>query len=675
MHFIGVLLAMVVAFYPAALMAQAVQVEEGVEAIEKDELPLSPEEQFIFAEEELVTVATKRAIAVREAPANVTVISHDEIMRSPEFSIPEILRRIAGMDVVTPTAAESIVSPRGFANTLVDGDRIAVLVDGRSVLFEPIGGTIFSSLPLSRYDIKRIEVIKGPMSSIHGNRALLGVINIVTYDPDETKTVLGAGGGMFKTGSGDFINAGEFGEGVWYKIAATYERADSFDNYTGTGRNKDLEKIGATGMIDIKPNDKLRARVTAGFSDSDLTLALLGLTDWSLRDGFAMGDFSYDFDKGGVFTMKSWWRRMNFSSSNFLSMGFPSTNFDNVAAELRHTWEYQVRDWLKNTMTYGFEYNFLTTAARGYFPGAEDLHSFAGFIQNEMRLWDKLLFTAGWRVDYQKDFTGLKNSAHGSLVYLAHPRYWVRGSFSTAFSMPSYFRYFYDIRNITGYLPGVNVDILGNKNLNAEKILYADIGNTVLPLDWLKINADIFYYRMTNIIASQLNFTSPTTAQVDLINQGGANAFGGELGVEAEVYKGVNLYANWAYERMRGFSGNSNMASNLGNPRNKVNAGVRYRSNFGFLASLDFHWIEAHQAIAAVIPTTTAGSVAYVDDQFILNAKLSYQPIKDRLEISIIANNILNDNTAQVPVLDPVLNVRLAERPHFRLLGAVSYTF
>jgi outer membrane receptor for ferrienterochelin and colicin len=321
------------------------------------------------------------------------------------------------------------------------------------------------------------------------------------------------------------------------------------------------------------------------------------------------------------------------------------------------------------------EYNLQTSQKTAYFPDSEALHSLAAFLQNELKLWQKLIFTVGFRSDYQWRFTKLKNSAHGSLVILLHPKYSIRASVSNAFNTPSYSDFFYDIQGITDFLPGIDVDLMGNRNLGAENILYAEVGNTITPKPWLKLSADLFYYNLKDMIVSQVDFTSPTTADVTAINQGAVQTVGGEIGVEAEVYKGVNLYANWAYLQMWPSNNNVISADNLGNPFNKVNAGIRYKSNFGLLASLDFHWVQAHEAQAGVLPNTATAAVVDVDDVFLLNMKLAYQPIEDHLEIWAIANNILNDKTAQVPPLDPLLNKRLAERQHFRVLGGISYTF
>ncbi len=630
----------------------------------------SPEEMLLFSDEERISIATKHETTLSEAPANVAVISHDEIARSPELSIPEIIRRVAGMDVVTVTAAESDLSAHGFVRTASDSDRVAVLIDGRDAGLASLGTTIFSSLPVSRYDIKRIEIIKGPMSSLHGDRAFLGTINIVTFNPEETHTVLAGGGGMFKDGRGDVINAGKFTDGLWYKLSADYERADSLDAPAGIGRTKDLETIGATGMIDWRPDDRTQVRLTSGFSNSDLALQIAGITPWSLRDGFVMGDARHDFGLPGELSTKIWWRRYKFSTDDPFAQELPQGTFDNVSAEVHDTIDIQANDWFRNVTTAGFEYRLLTT---GSVANADDLHTLAGYLQSQFRFWEKLLITGGYRLDYQKGFAGANNSFHGSIVWKAHPKYTAKLGMSHAFNTPTFTNFFLNAPATA--FGGFTVSAMGNRALESENILYFEFMNEIRPLEWMTVTADFFYYRMKDLIVPQVTLSTPTTAAVTFANQGGAEAFGGEAGIEARPVKGLTLYTNWAYEHMRPVLGSTYTTENLGNPKNKVNAGVRYASDFGLFANVDFSWVQAHQAQAGAFFNFDTTPSVNIGDSYLLSARLGYQPLKDRLELAVIANNILNDNTPQIPQMDPVLNVRMAERPAFRLLGTISYTF
>ena len=238
-----------------AEISQSAAAPEARPPDEEGALP-SPEEQLYFAREEmLVTGPAKRPVRADEAPANVTVITHEDIVQSGVQNLGEIFRRVPGMDVVQISQSETEVSARGFAGSPLDGGRLSIMIDGRTFYLEFLGDAIWSQFPVPLSDIKRIEVIKGPMSSLYGNRALLGIINIVTYKPDETRTLIGAGGGQFKYAEGDFINAGAFSDSkrAWYKISGVYARADDLDGYSGTGHHKDREDLSGLGELSFGP--------------------------------------------------------------------------------------------------------------------------------------------------------------------------------------------------------------------------------------------------------------------------------------------------------------------------------------------------------------------------------------------------------------------------------------
>ena len=108
---------------------------------EEGPLP-SPEEQLYFAREELlVTGASKRPVRADEAPANVTVITHEDIIQSGVQNLGEIFRRVPGMDVVQVSQSETEVSARGFADSPIDG--------GAAALAGP-GGDSFDDLRVAR---------------------------------------------------------------------------------------------------------------------------------------------------------------------------------------------------------------------------------------------------------------------------------------------------------------------------------------------------------------------------------------------------------------------------------------------------------------------------------------------------------------------------------------------
>ena len=630
----------------------------------------SVEEELYFSEEEMVTGPTKREVPLAEAPANVTVITHEDIIQSGALNLGEVFRRVAGMDVVTITAGDTQVSARGFVGNVAENNRMSVMIDGMTFYLEFLGGTLWGQFPVPLDDIKRIEVIKGPMSSLYGNRAMLGIINIVTYDPEETRTKIGGGGGRFRMATGEFIHAGKFADGYWYKITGAYNRSDEFSDAGGDGRTKDREDLALQGRLSFQPFDATKFELTGWIVQSTERLDTIGLNRWDNRRSTVDGKFKQDLGRWGDIFFQTYWER-NSGSSPTLGIGTPVV-VDSVDSEIRHSIALDFTSHIMNTTTYGFNYRYINSDN----PLVNALNNLGGFFQNETRFYDRVILTAGMRIDYQKDFSGTNISAQGDIVFLIHPRYTLRLGTATAFATPTLLEYFTGLDTPVVNIPPITtVRITGNRNLNAERILYFDIGNTIRPIDGMRLHAEFFYYRLNDLIIPTLFFPDPTTLTFSFINGGGARAMGCEIGIDEDITDWLTGYANWSFQDFKAINGNGNPTPNMGNPKNKVSAGLRgYWFDRRLSFNLDFEYVQKHQSRNGVINFNFT-PVINVDHLFLLNARLAFWPIKDHLEIAVAANNILDDNSPQIPNYDPLFNIWLAEQPRFNIWGSLRYVF
>ncbi len=138
------------------------------------------------AEEDVVVGAAKREQSLGNVASAVTVISADRIRRFGYKTIAEAVAGVAGAYVEDTR----IVANLGFRGINILGDfntRILILVDGATVneAWGSFAGISFGSL-VSIDDIARIEVIRGPVSSVYGTNAFFGIINIVTKSANES---------------------------------------------------------------------------------------------------------------------------------------------------------------------------------------------------------------------------------------------------------------------------------------------------------------------------------------------------------------------------------------------------------------------------------------------------------------------------------------------------------
>jgi outer membrane receptor for ferrienterochelin and colicins len=128
--------------------------------------------------DEVVVTATRTERQVGALPMPVTVIGQQQIRQSGSVRLGDILREQTGLAIVNDHGQGLQV--QGF-----NPDYTLILVDG-----EPLVGRTAGTLELSRLtvgNIKQIEIVKGPSSSLYGSEALAGVVNIITENPDKTR--------------------------------------------------------------------------------------------------------------------------------------------------------------------------------------------------------------------------------------------------------------------------------------------------------------------------------------------------------------------------------------------------------------------------------------------------------------------------------------------------------
>lgn len=129
----------------------------------------------------VVVTASGTAIDIKDAPASISVITREEIERQPVYDLNTLLRRIPGVTGGTsPVGEESKIKLRGLPDKytliLVDGKRMGSSAD---TAYRPDLGRQDLNW-ISPEMIERIEVVRGPMSSLYGSDAMGGVINIIT---------------------------------------------------------------------------------------------------------------------------------------------------------------------------------------------------------------------------------------------------------------------------------------------------------------------------------------------------------------------------------------------------------------------------------------------------------------------------------------------------------------
>jgi vitamin B12 transporter len=184
--------------------------------------------------DDVVVTGTRTAITADQSLAAVEVIDHAEIERSQAPSLQELLRGRAGIDIANQGG-------RGKVSTLflrgTESDHTLFLVDGVRVGSATSGLTALQDFPLEL--IERIEIVRGPRSSLYGSEAIGGVIQVFTRggrDGTHVRAHLGAGGhGLREAGAGLDVG-GRLPDGTraWFGVDATHESDEGINACRGS---------------------------------------------------------------------------------------------------------------------------------------------------------------------------------------------------------------------------------------------------------------------------------------------------------------------------------------------------------------------------------------------------------------------------------------------------------
>ena len=187
-------------------------------------------EQAAEALDRVVVTATRTALTTDAALAPVETIDRTALERSQARSVGELLRGRAGVDVANQGGAGKLTSVflRGS-----ESDHVLVLIDGVRVGSATSGQAALQDLPLQA--VERIEIVRGPRSSLYGSDAIGGVIQIFTRrdaGAPAARLTLGAGSHGLREIA---VGAGGSGARGWVGVDLGWTRTDGIDACDGIG--------------------------------------------------------------------------------------------------------------------------------------------------------------------------------------------------------------------------------------------------------------------------------------------------------------------------------------------------------------------------------------------------------------------------------------------------------
>ena len=210
----------------------------------------------------IVVTATRTSTRTSELLSDVSIVDREQVERFGASTLPELIATLPGVQTTSNGGQGSTSS---FSLRGTNTNQTLVLIDGQRMSSATTGAAAFEHIPLEQ--VERIEVLRGPASSLYGSDAMGGVIQIFTrqgFGAPAPSFSLGAG--SYRTRQGSAAYGGQLGD-TSFNIQAGWERSNSFSTIK-EAKGGPYDMFNADS--DPYGNDNLSARFSTKI-DSDLS--------------------------------------------------------------------------------------------------------------------------------------------------------------------------------------------------------------------------------------------------------------------------------------------------------------------------------------------------------------------------------------------------------------------
>lgn len=206
---------------------------------------------------DMVVTATRTEIAKSQLAAAATVYTRADIERLQVKTFPDLLRGTTGIDM-TQQGGDGKTTSVFMRGT--NSDHVLVLIDGIKVGSATLGTSPFEFMPIDQ--IERVEIIRGPQSSLYGSEAIGGVIQIFTRkggQSEKPSVTLDAGGGNYDTVKSSGTVSGKVGNS-WYTAGASHYNTQGFNSRQPTSGFFGVDQPDADGYYNTAVNARVGHR-------------------------------------------------------------------------------------------------------------------------------------------------------------------------------------------------------------------------------------------------------------------------------------------------------------------------------------------------------------------------------------------------------------------------------
>ncbi|MBS9433274.1 ligand-gated channel protein [Photorhabdus hainanensis] len=526
----------------------------------------------------IVTTAAGFQQKIEDAPASISVVSREQLETKAYRDVTDALKDVPGV-VVTGGGSYSDISIRGMTSQytmiLIDGKR----VDTRGTRPNSDNSGIEQGWLPPLAAIERIEVVRGPMSSLYGSDAMGGVINVITrkvqkewrtnFRTDTTLTESKDSGNSYQS---SVYTAGPVVDGLLgLKVNGLYSHRNE-DKFINGFSEQEMRNGSAT--LSLTPDDKNTFDFEAGRYEQKRNAIKGKSSRYDSKSDYDRNNYSithngiYDFG-----TMTSYIQHDD-SRNPGRDMRYRDTVFNNQTV-------LQLLD--DHTVSIGGQYRYENLHGGdnrlAYTNGLDKLTrwSWALFAEDEWQMTNDFSLTGGIRMDKDENF-GSHWTPRLYGVWHVDEQWIIKGGVSTGYRSPDLRYISADWGQQTGGRGGGNGIILGNPNLKPEKSVNEEISVIWNNRDNFNVGLTVFNTdfkdKITEITACSRGSSKPCTVGTDphrytfiseRINVQKANIRGVEATMNWDIVEDWSLAANYTYTDSEQKSG-----KNKGKPLNKM---------------------------------------------------------------------------------------------------------
>ena len=499
-----------------------------------------------------------------EAPASVTIITSEDIQRYGYRTLADILRNVRGF-YVSNDRNYSYLGVRGFGLPGDYNNGIALLIDGHRLnddIFD--GALIGTEFPMDVALIERVEVLRGPNSSLYVASAFLAVINIITKRGQDLKNVSVEGeAASYGTYQGRVSYGNKFSNGLEVLLSSSYYDSHGqdqlffkeFDNpatNNGIAVNADGDEFhqfflnASWGHFSLQGLFGSRDKVipTASYG------TVFDVTGTHTVDARGYVDLRYDREigHGWSFSNRTYYDQYNNDGTyvyDYSSSGGPSRVLnDNYAHGKWLGDEGTLSKQILKTqrLTVGFEYrddfqqnqgNYDVQPFFQYFASRESSNILSAYVQDEIHLRSDLILNLGLRYDHYSTFGGTTNP-RVALIYNPWEKTTFKFLYGQAFRAPDIFELYYDA-------PGNEA----NPSLRPETVKTMELVWEQSFADHFHMTASGFYYPIHGLISEGVD---PSNGNAVFTNAESMNLRGLDLGLWRSLPGGMEGTVSYTFQ-------------------------------------------------------------------------------------------------------------------------------